>query len=100
MSSSSLTDPQSKTAEMEHREMAKATTAGSYNLTEQDERAIALKLARQADPGLSYASWRGLKFIFLALVICMCSGDNGKCGCGVGGVNPCRQRIRTRRNLS
>lgn len=67
-----------------------------------DERAVALKLAREADPGLSYASTRGVMFICYALVICMCTGDNGewgfglvgrRCGEGVTGV---RSRYHTR----
>ncbi|WOO79017.1 Lactose permease [Vanrija pseudolonga] len=54
---------------------------------EVDERAVALRLARTADPGLRLASWRGLKFIFYVLVVCMCSGDSGFDGTIMSSVN-------------
>jgi hypothetical protein len=42
-----------------------------------EDRAAALNMARAADPGPSVYSWRYMKFVMLALVACVCSGDNG-----------------------
>ena len=41
------------------------------------DRAVALKLAQEADPGPDRWSARGMYFFFLAGVIFMCSGDQG-----------------------
>lgn len=62
--------------EVEHREVS-AAIQHRHNIDEEDERAIAFRLARMADPGVSMGSWRGIQFLLIALVICMCSGDNG-----------------------
>jgi len=42
-----------------------------------EDRAAALKMAHAADPGPDIYSWRYMKFVMLALVACVCSGDNG-----------------------
>jgi hypothetical protein len=42
-----------------------------------EDRAAALKMAHAADPGPDVLSVRYLKFVMLALVACVCSGDNG-----------------------
>lgn len=43
-----------------------------------EDRAAALKIAREADPGPAFNSVRYFRFILLALVACVCSGDNGE----------------------
>lgn len=43
-----------------------------------EDRAAALKIARDADPGPAFTSWRYIRFIALAMVACVCSGDNGE----------------------
>lgn len=43
-----------------------------------EDRAAALNMARAADPGPSVYSWRYMQFVMLALVACVCSGDNGE----------------------
>ena len=42
-----------------------------------EDRAAALKMAQAADPGPDVYSWRYMKFVMLAIVACVCSGDNG-----------------------
>jgi hypothetical protein len=42
-----------------------------------EDRAAALKMAHAADPGPDVYSWRYMKFVMLAIVACVCSGDNG-----------------------
>lgn len=39
--------------------------------------AAALKMAHAADPGPDVYSWRYMNFVMLAIVACVCSGDNG-----------------------
>ena len=56
------------------------------NLTMED-RAVALKLAQDADPGPPAASWRMVKFTLMVLVVCMCSGDSGFDGTVMSSVN-------------
>lgn len=42
-----------------------------------EDRAAALKIAREADPGPAFNSIRYMRFTMLAMVACVCSGDNG-----------------------
>lgn len=42
-----------------------------------EDRATALRLAHEADPGPPVMSFRYVRFVLMVLVICMCSGDNG-----------------------
>ena len=42
-----------------------------------EDRTAALRIAREADPGPALTSWRYMRFIMLAMVACVCSGDNG-----------------------
>jgi hypothetical protein len=42
-----------------------------------EDRAAALNMAHAADPGPDVYSWRYMKFVMLAIVACVCSGDNG-----------------------
>lgn len=44
-----------------------------------EERAGALKLAMEADPGPDILSWRYMKFVFTAFIVILNSGDNGEC---------------------
>jgi hypothetical protein len=37
-----------------------------------EERATALRLAQQADPGPAWGEWRNICFIFTALCTCLC----------------------------
>lgn len=53
----------------------------------EDERAVALRLARAADPGPSVLSRRGIQFVLSALVVCACSGDTGFDGTIMSAVN-------------
>lgn len=57
----------------------------------EDERAVALRLARAADPGPAVFSLRGIQFVFYALVICACSGDTGFDGTIMSAVNSMEQ---------
>lgn len=43
-----------------------------------EERAMALRNAQIADPGLAVFSKRSFYFTCIVLVTCMCSGDNGE----------------------
>ena len=43
-----------------------------------EERAEALREAQKLDPGMPSWSWRSFKFVMSIMVVCMCSGDNGK----------------------
>jgi MFS family permease len=52
-----------------------------------EDRAVALKLAQDADPGPPAASWRMVKFTLMVLVVCMCSGDSGFDGTVMSSVN-------------
>lgn len=51
------------------------------------ERAVALAMARAADPGPKAFSARSFHLLFIVLVVCMCSGDNGFDGTVMGGIN-------------
>lgn len=51
------------------------------------EREAALRLARVADPGIKVFSWRGMQFLFYALMVCMCTGDTGYDGTIMSSVN-------------
>lgn len=42
------------------------------------ERAIALRAAQKVDPGPDMLDKRNIMFALIALVVCMCSGDNGQ----------------------
>jgi hypothetical protein len=53
--------------------------AGQVHDMSLEDRAAALRLAQQADPGLEPFSWRMFTFTLIVLVCCMCSGDNGTC---------------------
>jgi hypothetical protein len=53
--------------------------AGQMHDMSLEDRAAALRLAQQADPGLEPFSWRMFTFTLIVLVCCMCSGDNGTC---------------------
>lgn len=53
--------------------------AGQVHDMSLEDRAAALSLAQQADPGLEPFSWRMFTFTLIVLVCCMCSGDNGRC---------------------
>lgn len=44
-----------------------------------EERATALRLAMEADPGPDVLSWRYMKFVFTAFIVILNSGDNGEC---------------------
>jgi hypothetical protein len=44
-----------------------------------EDRAVALRLAQEADPGHATFSYRNFVFVCIVLVVCMCSGDNGEC---------------------
>ena len=48
-----------------------------------EDRAAALNMARQLDPGPPLGSYRNLAFVATMMVACMCSGDNGEWGNGV-----------------
>lgn len=64
----------------------KETAVHAEHLTMED-RAVALKLAQDADPGPPAASWRMVKFTLMVLVVCMCSGDSGFDGTVMSAVN-------------
>ncbi len=49
-----------------------------------EERAAALKIAQDADPGPDTLSYRSFVFTLIVLVVCMCSGDNGTSWVGFG----------------
>lgn len=51
------------------------------------ERAIALAMARAADPGPKPFSPRALQLLSIVLVVCMCSGDSGFDGTVMGAIN-------------
>lgn len=61
--------------------------APGHDYEGEDERAVALRLARAADPGPSVWSPRGIQFVLCALVVCACSGDTGFDGTIMGAVN-------------
>ena len=44
-----------------------------------EDRATALKLAIEADPGIPPVSLRYFKFVLMMLAICLCGGDSGEC---------------------
>jgi hypothetical protein len=52
--------------------------AGEMHRMSAEDRAAALRLAQQADPGPPIASMRTVIFTGIVLVVCMCSGDNGE----------------------
>jgi hypothetical protein len=54
-----------------------AVLAGQVHDMSIEDRATALRLAQQQDPGLDPFSWRMVKFTLIVLVCCMCSGDSG-----------------------
>lgn len=62
-------------------------TAPEHAFEGEDERAVALRLARAADPGPPLFSPRGMQFVLCALVVCACSGDTGFDGTIMGAVN-------------
>lgn len=45
-----------------------------------EEKAAAIKLANDADPGPPLFSWRYMKFVITALLVILNSGDNGEYG--------------------
>ena len=52
--------------------------AGQVHGMSAADRQTILKLAQVADPGLPMFSYRMVKFVAIALVVCACSGDNGE----------------------
>ena len=48
------------------------------NLAVQD-RQVAWELARQIDPGPKWYSWRGIKFVFYCMVVCVGNADGCEC---------------------
>jgi hypothetical protein len=56
--------------------VAAVMKGGVHDMTVED-RATALRLAHEADPGPPLGSLRHIQFVFMILVVCMCSGDNG-----------------------
>lgn len=68
---------------------------GSFDKTEANpeltnprhERAIALAMARAADPGPKAFSPRAVQLFLIVIVVCMCSGDNGFDGTVMGAIN-------------
>ncbi|WRT66050.1 uncharacterized protein IL334_003002 [Kwoniella shivajii] len=56
-----------------------------------EDRAAALKLALDADPGIPVQSWRMVHFVAMMMVICMCGGDAGFDGTVMGAVNSMKQ---------
>lgn len=81
--STSLQDDSDKPSSIKHHEEVVGT--------QEDERAVALRLARAADPGPGFWSPRGIAFLFYALVCCMCSGDTGFDGTIMSSVNSMTQ---------
>jgi hypothetical protein len=62
----------------EHREVATSGLGDiHFGHMSPEERAAALKLAQEIDPGPSIWSLRYLQFIFSLLVVIVCSCDNG-----------------------
>ncbi|BEI95952.1 hypothetical protein CcaverHIS631_0109010 [Cutaneotrichosporon cavernicola] len=51
------------------------------------DRAIALAMARAADPGPRAFSPRAIQLLCIVLVVCMCSGDSGFDGTVMGAIN-------------
>lgn len=50
----------------------------SHHMTP-EEKAAAIKLANEADPGPPVTSWRYFKFLITAFLVILNSGDNGEC---------------------
>ncbi|RSH89841.1 hypothetical protein EHS25_001827 [Saitozyma podzolica] len=65
--------------------------AGQMHDMSLEDRAAALRLAQQADPGLEPFSWRMFTFTLIVLVCCMCSGDNGFDGTVMSSINSMSQ---------
>lgn len=60
------------------RTLDQVLASGAETLVSNEDRAAALKIAREGDPGPAFTSWRYMRFIMLAMVACVCSGDNGQ----------------------
>ena len=54
-------------------------------------RALALRIASEADPGIAPFSYRMVKFVLMALVVCICGGDSGFDGTVMSSVNSMSQ---------
>lgn len=68
---------QVKADDVLHTDPTGAVMKGYVHDMSIDDRATALKLAQEQDPGPKTASWRYFQFVMMILVVCMCSGDNG-----------------------
>lgn len=64
---------------VQHNEHEVAGKGDDLNVAHMDmeDRATALKLAHDADPGPPIFSKSMALFVFYTLICCMCSGDNG-----------------------
>jgi hypothetical protein len=62
---------------VEKHDAVNAVLAGQVHDMTIEDRATALKLAQQADPGPAAFSYRSFVFTCMVLVVCMCSGDSG-----------------------
>ncbi|WVW85157.1 hypothetical protein I302_107195 [Kwoniella bestiolae CBS 10118] len=56
-----------------------------------EDRATALKLALEVDPGIPVKSWRMVHFISMMIVVCACGTDAGFDGTVMGAVNSMKQ---------
>ncbi|RSH89116.1 hypothetical protein EHS25_002782 [Saitozyma podzolica] len=70
--------------------VAAVMKGGVHDMTVED-RATALRLAHEADPGPPLGSLRHIQFVFMILVVCMCSGDNGFDGTVMSSINSMTQ---------
>ena len=77
------TEPEEKTDTMVNKEEVRHMTA--------EDRATALRLAMDADPGIPAASLRYVKFVLMMLAICLCGGDSGFDGTCLSSINSMSQ---------
>lgn len=82
-----LTTSASHSDDIDKASVKHLDNAPDHGYEGEDERAVALRLARAADPGPSVWSPRGIQFVLCALVVCACSGDTGFDGTIMGAVN-------------
>lgn len=64
--------------ERDHLDEVELVMKGAVHDMSPEDRATALQLAHEADPGPNVWSLRYLRFSLMLLVVCMCSGDNGE----------------------
>jgi hypothetical protein len=56
-----------------------------------EDRATALKLAMEADPGIPMMSWRMVQFVLMTITVCVCGGDSGFDATVMSSVNSMKQ---------